>query len=294
MTAVAPTVAPAKVDTVGWAALLVGTGIIAWSGILVRFLDVGPLAGAAWRMSLAVPALALWARLARGRSPSVSARAYVWPLLLAGVAFAIDVGCFHISLSGTKVANASFIGNVAPILAVVGGALFFRERPQARVWPALAFALLGSWVMAGMLPPARIAYGDTAALIAAIAYASYLLCIKRARAGLDGPTATMLSAAVSAVLLAVAAVAHGEKLMPTSVAGWITVCLLGFGSHAGGQGLTSVAVGRIPVGIVALVILVQPAVTAALAYFILGEPMTALQSAGAVMILSAVFLARPR
>ena len=70
--------------------------------------------------------------------------------------------------------------------------------------------------------------------------------------------------------------------------------LLGFGSHAGGQGLTSVAVGRVAVGLVALVILVQPAVTAALAYFILGEPMTALQIVGAVMILSAVLLARPR
>ena len=42
-------------------ALVAGTAIIAWSGILVRFLDVGPLAGAAWRMGLAVPALAVWA-----------------------------------------------------------------------------------------------------------------------------------------------------------------------------------------------------------------------------------------
>ena len=68
MSTLAPTAVAPKVDTVGWVALLVGTGIIAWSGILVRFLDVGPLAGAAWRMGLAVPALAVWARLARGRS----------------------------------------------------------------------------------------------------------------------------------------------------------------------------------------------------------------------------------
>jgi drug/metabolite transporter (DMT)-like permease len=292
------TLAPAalpKVDTVGWVALLVGTGIIAWSGVLVRFLDVGPLAGAAWRMGLAVPALAVWARFARrGRAVPSDIGRFAWPLALAGVAFAVDVGAFHISLTGTKVANASFIGNVAPILAVVGGALFFGERPSARVWPALAIALLGSWVMAGMLPPADIGYGDAVALVAAIAYASYLLFIKQARAGLDGPTATMLSAAVSAVLLFVAALAHGERMVPSSLAGWITVFLLGFVSHAGGQGLTSVAVGRIPVGIVAVVILVQPAVTAALAYFILREPMTALQFLGGAMILSAVFLARPK
>jgi hypothetical protein len=34
-------------DRVGVIALVAGTAIIAWSGILVRFLDVGPLAGAA-------------------------------------------------------------------------------------------------------------------------------------------------------------------------------------------------------------------------------------------------------
>jgi hypothetical protein len=50
-----------SVDKIGWIALLIGTCIIAWSGVLARFLDVGPLAGAAWRMGLAVPALAVGA-----------------------------------------------------------------------------------------------------------------------------------------------------------------------------------------------------------------------------------------
>lgn len=284
-----------KVDASGWMALIVGTGIIAWSGVLVRFLDVGPLAGAAWRTGLATPVLAVWAQSVRRPSnrPRDIGR-YLRPLLLSGVAFAVDVGSFHISLTGAKVANASFIGNVAPILAVAGGALFFGDTPPLRVWPALAVALLGSWVMAGLLPPSRIGYGDGFALLAAVAYASYLLCIKQARAGLDGPTATMISAAVSAVLLAIAAVARGETLIPSSAAGWITVFVLGFVSHAGGQGLTSVAVGRVPVGLVALVILVQPAASAALAYFILGEPMTPVQMGGGAMILSAVYFARPK
>ncbi|HLH50586.1 MAG TPA: hypothetical protein VKV96_14695, partial [Roseiarcus sp.] len=59
------------VDRIGWAALLVGTAIIAWSGIIARFLDVGPVAGAAWRMGLAVPALAVWSSFASGRRLSL-------------------------------------------------------------------------------------------------------------------------------------------------------------------------------------------------------------------------------
>lgn len=282
-------------DRTAWIALLVGTGIIAWSGVLARFLDVGPLAGAAWRMGLAVPVLALWSRIgARGRAEPQNVARYALPLTLAGLAFAVDVGSFHVSLTGTAVANATFIGNVAPILAVVGGALFFHEHPPGRVWPALGLALFGSWVMAGMLAPTKIGFGDAFALSAAIAYATYLMFIKQARAGLDGATATLLSAAVSAVALVIAAWLHGEKMIPTSALGWTIVVLLGVVSHALGQGLTSVAVGRAPVGLIAVVILAQPPVSALLAWLVLGEAMNPLQMIGGAIILAAIGLARPR
>jgi len=282
------------VDRVGVVALVVGTAIIAWSGVLARFLDVGPLAGAAWRMGLAVPALAAWARvLQRGRTSSPTLRPVAGLLILAGLAFALDVGSFHISLTGTKVANATFIGNVAPILTVVGGALFFRERPSGRVWLALALALVGAWVMAGMAAPMQVGYGDAFALSAAIAYASYLLIIKQLRVRLDAATATLWSAVVSAILLAGAAWLHGETMIPSSAFGWMIVALLGFVTHATGQGLTSVAMGRAPVSLVALVLLAQPPFSALIAWLMLGEAMTPLQIAGGALILVAVVLSRP-
>jgi drug/metabolite transporter (DMT)-like permease len=281
-------------DRIGWFSLIVGTAIIAWSGVIVRFLDVGPLAGAAWRMGLAVPILAIWAGPASGkRLVLADAARFAGPLALAGVAFATDVGSFHIALTGTKVANATFIGNVAPVLAVVGGAFFFSEHPPPRVWFALALALVGSWVMAGASAPARLGYGDLFALGAAAAYATYLLVIKRVRVGLDGPTATLWSAAVSALVLAFAAGARGETLIPHSAIGWTAVVLLGFVSHALGQGLTSVAIGRLPVGVVALVILAQPPFSALIALLVLGETMTSLQMIGGAMILTATAAARP-
>jgi drug/metabolite transporter (DMT)-like permease len=281
-------------DRVGVIALLAGTAIIAWSGILVRFLDVGPLAGAAWRMGLAVPALAVWAGVARRRQmQSPDLRRVAVPLIFAGLAFAIDVGLFHIAINGTKVANATFIGNVAPILAVIGGAIFFEEHPPWRVWLALVLALIGAWVMAGMVAPSQVRYGDAFALAAAAAYASYLLIIKLLRAKLDAPTATLWSAAVSAVALTIAALLHGETMIPSTLLGWTIVVLLGVVSHAIGQGLTSVAVGRAPVGLIALVILAQPPFSALFAWGVLGEAMTAPQMAGGAIILVAVLLSRP-
>ncbi len=291
----APALARAAPDRVGWIALIGGTTIIAWSGVLARFLDVGPLAGAAWRMGLAVPALAAWAKLMSARdSRPVSPARFAIPLVLAGLAFAADVGSFHLALTATKVANAAFIGNVAPILTVVGGALFFAERPSARVWPALALALAGLWIMAGMRAPASIGFGDAFALNAAVFYAAYLMIIKRVRRGLDGASATLWPAAVSAVALTIAALAHGETMIPTTALGWTIVVLLGVVSHAMGQGLTSVAVGRVPVSLVALVILAQPPFSALFAWATLGETMSAQQVLGGAVILAAVLLARPR
>jgi drug/metabolite transporter (DMT)-like permease len=61
-----------------------------------------------------------------------------------------------------------------------------------------------------------------------------------------------------------------------------------------GQGLTSVAIGRTPVGLVALVILAQPPFSALFAWATLGETMTPQQILGGSVILAAVLLARPR
>ena len=289
-----PTPPESSVDRAGLVALLAGTAIIAWSGILVRFLDVGPLAGAAWRMGLAVPALAIWAKAAgRGRADAPHLWAAAVPLVLAGLAFAVDVGSFHLAIFGTKVANATFIGNVAPILTVIGGAVFFAERPPWRVWLALLLALAGAWVMAGMAAPAAVGAGDAFALAAATAYAAYLLIIKRLRVRLDAPTATLWSAAVSAVALTIAALLHGETMIPSTPRGWAVVVLLGLVSHAMGQGLTSLAIGRTPVGVVALVILAQPPFSALLAWGLLGEAMTGLQMTGGGIILAAVLMSRP-
>ena len=285
---------PPKIDRVGVSAMIVGTFITAWSGVLVRLIDVGPFAAGAWRVALAVPALAAWARFAqRGRPAAARAAPPIRLLIIAGLAFALNLGLFHMSLTGTRIANAAFIGAVGPIVTVVGGALFFRERSSSRIWLALGLALLGAWTMAGWVAPTRIGYGDAFALCSSVVYSGYLLTIKQARAQVDAATATLWSAAVSAFALAAAAWLHGEKLVPSSAFGWTMAALLGFGVHALGQGLTSKAMGRAPVAIIALVILAQPPVTAFAGWSVLGEGMTRMQLAGGAIILAAVLLSSP-
>ena len=285
---------PSKIDRVGVLAMIAGTLITAWSGVLVRLIDVGPFAAGAWRVALAVPALAAWARLVqRDRRDAPNLRRSAGLLIFAGLAFALNIGFFHISLTGTKVANAAFIGAVGPIVTVIGGALFFRERSSSRMWLALGLALFGAWTMAGLVAPTRIGFGDSLALCSSITYSGYLLLIKQLRLRLDAVTATMWTSAISAVVLAVAAWLHGETMIPSSAFGWMIAALLGVGVHALGQGLTSVAMGRAPVAVIALVILAQPPFTALAAWTVLGEGMMRLQIVGGAIILAAVLLSGP-
>jgi drug/metabolite transporter (DMT)-like permease len=287
----APVVFAAKVDRLGVLAVVAGTLITAWSGVLVRLMDVGPLAAGAWRVGLAAPALAALAALVpRNQRDSAKPGRSARLLLFAGLAFALNNGFFHISLTGTGVANAAFIGAVGPIAIVIGGALFFRERPAPRLWLAFGLALLGAWTMAGLVAPMDIGFGDALALCSSITYSGYLLLIKQLRLRLDAVTATMWTSAISAVVLTVAAWLHGETMIPSSAFGWMIAVILGVGVHALGQGLTSMAMGRAPVGVVALVILAQPPFTALAAWTVLGETMTPLQFAGGAIILAALLL----
>jgi drug/metabolite transporter (DMT)-like permease len=282
---------PSEIDRVGVLAMIAGTLITAWSGVLVRLIDVGPFAAGAWRVGLAAPALAALAKLVqRNQRDAAKAGRSARLLLFAGLAFALNIGFFHISLTGTKIANAAFIGAVGPIATVIGGALFFRERSSSRLWLAFGLSLLGAWTMAGLVAPAHIGFGDALALCSSITYSGYLLLIKQLRLRLDAVTATMWTSAISAVVLAVAAWLHGETMIPASAFGWMIAVLLGLGVHALGQGLTSMAMGRAPVGVIALVILAQPPFTALAAWTVLGETMTPLQFAGGAIILAALLL----
>jgi drug/metabolite transporter (DMT)-like permease len=65
-------------------------------------------------------------------------------------------------------------------------------------------------------------------------------------------------------------------------------------SHAGGQGLLSVALGRLLAVFSSLVIFLEAIAAAAFGWMILGEPLTVVQVMGGALILLGIWTARPR
>jgi drug/metabolite transporter (DMT)-like permease len=278
--------------------LLAGALAISFAPILVRLSEIGPSATAFQRLFLALPALWLWLALAPGepqrqRRPT-GARDFAL-LSLAGLFFACDLAFWHWSIRLTSVANATLLANFAPIFVTLGSLLIFAERFRARFFLGLAVALAGLVLLMGDSAGLgqRHLLGDALGLITAFFYGAYILTVGRLRARFSTATVMAWSGGVAAALLVPVVLISGESLLATSAVGWAVLVGLALGSHLGGQGLIAFSLAHLPAAFSSLVLLLQPAASALLAWILLAEPLGAWQAAGGAVILFGILLARP-
>jgi drug/metabolite transporter, DME family len=84
-----------------------------------------------------------------------------------------------------------------------------------------------------------------------------------------------------------------EGLLPQLVpSGWLALVTLALVPTILGYGLYTVTLGYLPASIANLIATTEPAFTAILAYFFLGEQLTPIQLLGGAMIIGAVFIVR--
>lgn len=277
-----------------FAALVGGALAMGLSPVFVRLADVGPFASAFWRVALALPALYAWMRWeARRRAP---ARRFRLPVVLAGLAFAGDLLFWHASILRTTVANATFFATTAPIWVVAFGWALFGQRAGRGVLAGLALCLMGGAALLGQtlrLQPQN-ALGDGFGVATGVFFGLYFLAVEAARRGGGAGQVTYEASVVTAGLLLAFALATEPTLWPHSFRGIAALLAMAWISHAGGQGLLSLALGRLPAAFSSLVIFLEAIAAAAFAYALLGEPLTSAQAAGGLAIMAGIFIARPK
>ena len=272
------------------AVLVAGAAIIGLAPILVRLADAGPAAIGFWRVTFAMPLLALIAMRTDGGVGRPSKFA-----LLAGVAFACDLGFWHYSIHFTSVANATVLTNLTPVVVTAAAWIFLKQRPAKLFVAAVGLAVAGAWMMAvgrgehaaGANPP----LGDTLALTTAFWYALYFLAISAARRSVGATRVMFWSGVASAPLLLAAALALGEDIFPITNGGWAALVALGV-MHVAGQGSIAWALGRLPAATASVVVLVQPVVAAVLGWLLFAEALGPVQALGAAIALGGVVLAQ--
>jgi drug/metabolite transporter (DMT)-like permease len=276
-------------------ALVVGALAMGVSPILVRLADVGPFASAFWRVALALPVLYAWMRLSeRGetRPRQRYSRATIW----AGLAFTGDLFFWHLSIVNTSVANATFFATTAPIWVVLFGWFIFRARASSGVLIGLALCIAGGAALLTQslnLATGR-ATGDLYGLLTGVFFGLYFLAVQAAREDASAARVTFEASTITAALLFVVALVLERRILPNSAQGVAALVALAWISHAGGQGLLAVALGRLPAAFSSLVIFLEAIAAACFAWVILGEPVTLVQGAGGLAILAGIYVARPR
>ncbi len=270
-------------------ALILANLILPLGPVLVRMADVGPVAAAFWRLTLALPFLLILAlpRLRRTMPTIREWSALIW----SGLFFAADLAAWHIGILYTKVTNATIFGNMSGLMLPIWGMVVLRQRPRAMQAIALTLATAGAAVMMGgsyELSP-RYLHGDLLCLLAGATYTGYLLIVQRARVRLDSWSVLAMSTLFSIPPLLLCALWLGERIMPGD---WTPLVVLALSSQLVGQGLLTYAISWFTPLVLGLSLLLQPAVSAVLGWVLFGEWLSVTDMVGTMAVAAALVLVR--
>ena len=172
--------------------------------------------------------------------------------------------------------------------------LVFRERFNRSFIMALVLAIVG----AGVLMSSSTAFGgqylqgDILGLITAVFYAAYLLTVGRLRTRYTTATIMFWSSLMASIVLLLVSVFTGVFDVPSTPRAWILLVVLALVSHLGGQGLIAYALAHLSTAFSSLSLLIQPLVSALLAWILFHEALGPVQLLGGLVVLAAIYLAR--
>src|SRR5687768_12570848 len=224
--------------------LVIGACVIGLAPIFVRLSGAGPTATGFWRLLLALPLLAAPSLRSREGLPLPSRYA-----VMAGVAFALDLGFWHYGIANTSVAKASVLANLTPIVITAATWIFLHQPPAPLFLVAVVLSVGGAGVMAfskgvGVIGPNPL-LGDALCTVTSVWYALYFFALSGARRRQTATEVMFWSSLTGVPLMLASAWALGERVLPPSIGGWAACAALA-AVHAFGQGSIAWAMGRLP------------------------------------------------
>jgi drug/metabolite transporter (DMT)-like permease len=277
--------------------LTIGIFCLAFSPVLVRIADVGPVTAAFYRLLLAQPVLLLMLlpKMRHGEALGCTwcGRLWAW---LSGVFLALNLVMWNRSLGLICVANASMVDSLAPLFITLFAWLVLGERPSPKLAIGMLLAMLGTGLLLlgeggglGSLHNSRLLTGHLIALCGALLYAAYFLALQQAtRRGAF--SRVMLDSGMAATLTLVPIMIFSAgALWPHGWIAWLTLGGLALLVHCAGQGLVGKGFAKLPAATASLLLLLQPVVSALLAWSLFDESLGLMQIAGAGTVLAGVY-----
>jgi len=272
------------------AALLAGNVALALGPWSVRLADSGPISAGFWRLSLAIPLLALLAHR-NGQALTGFGRATWLAIIAAGVLFALDLASWHVGIGQTRLGNATLFGNSGSVILMGWGIVAMRRLPRRFEALGILAALAGAAILMGRsldIDPLSLV-GDLLCILAGFFYAFYILLLQGARARLGNWSLLTWSSIAGAPVLLALALWQGEPVWPTS---WWPLIALALLSQVIGQGLLVFSLKHFSPLVVGLALLTQPAVSVVVGWFVFGEALGLADIVGMTLVGAALVIAR--
>ena len=212
--------------------------------------------------------------------------------ILAGLFTSGDFALWNTSVNYTTAANATLLGNTAPLWVALGACILFRERLNGRFWLGLLLALAGATLILGtdfLLHP-RLGIGDLMAIGTGVFYAGYMLVTQRSRQHFNPLTHLWLMGVSTSFGLLMINLALGNPIGGYSAQSWLVFFAAAIVSQIAGYMSITYTLGHLPASVVSPTMIGQPIVTAILAIPLLGEVPTFLQLIGGATALAGIYI----
>ena len=224
------------------------------------------------------------------------------------VGLLVSLGLFHLtgrflwtwSLTQTTAANGVVLSNMPPIFTALGGWLFLGQRFDRRFLTGLAIAVGGASVLAlgDWLQPQEELFGETAivgdavALLSSVFYAGSFLLVEKLRERLSTSNILVWRCAIGLAIAGPLVWAVDDSIFPISATGWLAVFGLAVISEVMGHGLVVYSLKYFSSAFVTIVLLLEPLLAAAVAWFLFGEFLTPVNILSFILITVGIYLAK--
>lgn len=285
--------------------------ILSTTAILIRYLtqtyQMPPLVLAFWRdLFVALTLLPVLSLLRPGLLQIE--RKDVGYLAIYGLVLAIFNSLWTLSVSLNGAAIATVLAYCSAGFTALLGWWFLKERLDWAKVLAVALSLGGCVLVSGALDLAAWSanfIGIVTGTLSGLLYAIYSLMGRSASQRNLNPWTTLLyTFGFAAAFLLLFNLLPGSFLpgkaiqatdllwLGTSLAGWGILLLLAAGPTLAGFGLYNISLGYLPSSVANLIVSLEPAFTAVMAYLLFGELLNGVQIFGSLMILIAVIFLR--
>jgi len=219
-----------------------------------------------------------------------------WILLgSVGAIATISLVLWAISLQYTTVAKSVLLNNLTPIFTTLGSWLFLEKTFDSKFLVGMSIAVAGA-ITLGIEDLSGAAegslMGDVYALLSAVFLGTYFLIVEQLRLRFSATTILLWRCAVgSVILIPITLLAEGQ-LFPTTQTALLAVIGLGLISEGLGQRLVADSMNIFSSSFVSLFLLLEPIVSAILAWFIFLEHLTLTTWLGFAVVLTGIYLAQ--